>query len=69
MLAQGGTPQIYNFKIMAGENPTKLADPEHGSFRIEEPKGKETFSLQKGVRYRLTIWGEGWPPSKADVQF
>ncbi len=69
LLPQSGTPQIYNFKLIAGENPTRLADPEHGSYRVDEPKGKDTFLLQKGSRYRLTIWGEGWPPSKTDVQF
>lgn len=69
LLAESGSPQIYNFKLTAGENPTRLADPEHGSFRVNEPKGKDTFLLQKGTRYRLTIWGEGWLPSKSEIQF
>ena len=67
--AESGTPQIYSFKLMAGENPTRLADPEHGEYRIEVPRGKGTFVLQKGVPYRLTIWGEGRWPAKADVEF
>ena len=69
LLADSGSPQIYNFRLIAGENPTRVADPEHGSYRVDEPKGKATFTLQKGARYRLTIWGDGWPPSKTDVQF
>jgi len=67
--AENGTPQIYNFRLSAGENSTRIADPEHGSYRVVEPSGKKTFTLEAGVRYRLSIWGNGWPSSEAEVKF
>jgi hypothetical protein len=30
---------------------------------------EEHLRPQTGVRYRLTIWGNGWPPSKTDLKF
>jgi hypothetical protein len=69
LLAENGAPQIYNFKLVPGENSTHLADPEPGSYRIDEPNGQNSFLLEPGVRYRLKIWGNGWLPSATDVQF
>jgi hypothetical protein len=68
LLTESGTPQIYSFRLSVGENSTHVADPEHGSYRVAEPSGKNTFSLQSGVRYRLTIWGNGWPSSETDLK-
>jgi len=69
LLTESGTPQIYSFRLSVGENSTHVADPEHGSYRVAEPSGKDTFSLQPGVRYRLTIWGNGRPSSETDLKF
>ena len=69
LMTESGTPQIFNFRLSAGENSTHIADPEHGSYRVAEPIGKNTFSLQKGIRYRLMIWGDGRSPSEADIEF
>jgi hypothetical protein len=69
LLTESGTPQIYSFRLLVGENPTHVADPEHGTYRVAEPSGKNTFSLQPGVRYRLTIWGNGWSSSETDLKF
>jgi hypothetical protein len=68
LLTESGTPQIYSFRLSVGENSTHVADPEHGSYRVAEPRGKNTFSLQPGVHYRLTIWGNGWPSSETDLK-
>ena len=65
---ENGTPQIYNFRLSAGENSTHTADPEHGSYRVVEPNGKNTFTLQPGVHYRLSIWGSGWQSSETDLK-
>jgi len=69
LLAKGGTPQIYFIRLSAGENSTQVADPEHGSYRVVEPGGRNSFSLQQGVQYRLTIWGSGLLPSESDIRF
>ena len=69
LMTESGTPQIFSFRLSAGENSTHIADPEHGSYRVAEPTGRNTFSLQKGTRYRLMIWGDGRSPSEADIQF
>jgi len=70
LLTESGTPQIYSFRLSVGDNPTiHVADPEHGFYRVAEPSGKNTFALQTGVRYRLTVWGNGWPPSETNPKF
>ncbi|HEV7218682.1 MAG: hypothetical protein ACHP8A_15260 [Terriglobales bacterium] len=69
LLAESGTPQIYNFRLSAGENSIHVANPEHGFYRVVEPSGKNTFSLQSGVRYRLMIWGNEWSASETDLKF
>lgn len=69
LLTESGTPQIYSFRLSVGENSTHVTDPEHGSYRVAEPSGKNSFSLQPGVHYRLTIWGNGWPSREADLKF
>jgi hypothetical protein len=68
LMSESGTPQIYSFRLSVGENSTHIADPEHGTYRVTEPSGKNTFSLQAGVRYRLTIWGNGWGSSETDLK-
>jgi hypothetical protein len=67
MLTESGTPQIYNFRLSVGENSLHLVDPEHGSYRVAEPSGKNAFFLQRGVHYQLMIWGEGRRPSETDL--
>jgi hypothetical protein len=59
LLTESGTPQIYSFRLSVGENSIRVVDPEHGSYRVVEPNGKNTFSLRTGVHYRLRIWGNG----------
>jgi len=69
LLTESGTPQIYSFRLLAGVNSTHVVDPEHGSYRVAEPSGKDTFVLQRAVPYRLTIWGDAWLSSEVDVRF
>jgi len=69
LLTESGTPQIYSFRLSPGGNSTHVIDPEHGSYRVAEPSGKDTFVLQRGVPYRLTIWGDGSRSSEVDVRF
>jgi hypothetical protein len=69
LLTASGTPQIYSFRLSAGENSTNLADPSSGTYRVTVPVGKDTFTLQPGVRYRVTLWGDGWFASGANVKF
>ncbi len=69
VLAQNGTPQIYSIRLSAGENSTHVADPEQGSYRVVAPTGTNTFLLQQGVQYRLTIWGSGLLSRESDFKF
>jgi hypothetical protein len=69
LLTESGTPQIHNFRLSIGENSARVAEPENGSYRVVEPSGKNTFSLQRGVHYRLRIWGNGSASSDTDLKF
>jgi hypothetical protein len=52
------TPVIFNFKMVAGANPTRLIGDDSDSYRVIEPRTGSTFTLVRGVRYRLTVWGD-----------
>jgi hypothetical protein len=53
-------PAIFNFKLVAGANSTRLFGDENDSYRILEPRVGNTFSLQRGIKYRITVWGDSW---------
>jgi hypothetical protein len=69
LLAQGGTPQIYNFRLSLGVNSARIIDPEHGSYRIVAPSDSSTFLVRPGVAYRLEIWGSHWPSRSLILRF
>jgi len=58
-------PQIFNFKLVGGENSTLLLGDDSDSYRVIEPHAGRTFTLQRGIRYRLTVWGDTWTFSRA----
>ena len=62
-------PQIFNFKLVDGENPTRLVGDDSDSYRVIEPRSGRTFTLQRGTRYRLTVWGDAWTFSRASFAF
>jgi hypothetical protein len=63
-----GTPQIQNFRLLAGANPVNVVDPQYGAYRVVRPTGANSFILRQGEEYRLTIWGNGWLPARVDLQ-
>jgi hypothetical protein len=68
VVAEGRAPQIFNFRLVAGDNSTKVIDPEEKSYRVVEPRGTNTFTLQSGVKYRLRIWGDSWTYREASFK-
>jgi len=52
----------------AGANAVQLIDREYGTFMLVAPQGKETFFLNAGTQYPLSILGEGWPFSAVSFQ-
>jgi hypothetical protein len=61
--------QIHNFRLTAGENSTRAVEPEINPYTVVVPSGKNTFTLQPGVKYRLTLWGDSWTFSEASFKF
>jgi hypothetical protein len=61
--------QIHNFRLTAGENSTRAVEPEINPYTVVVPNGKNTFTLQPGVKYRLTLWGDSWTFSEASFKF
>lgn len=58
-------PQIFNFKLVEGENPDRLVGEDSDSYRVIEPRSGSSFTLRRGIRYRLTVWGATWTFSRA----
>lgn len=61
--------QIHNFRLTLGENPTNVIEPESGSYEVIEPRGRNSFILQPGVKYRLRIWGDSWTYRSISFEF
>jgi hypothetical protein len=62
-----GTPQLWNMQLSPGSNSIDVVDPQYGTYRLTEPKGA-SFTLHSGQRYRITVWGNAWVPSHADLE-
>jgi len=59
-------PEVFNFRLAAGANPTRLMGDDSDSYNVIEPRRVSTFLLKSGVRYRLTVWGDSWTFSRAN---
>jgi hypothetical protein len=68
-VADGKAPPLFNFELTLGTNSTQVVDPGKTIYRVIVPQGKRTFSLQRGVKYRLTVWGDSWTSSSASFEF
>jgi hypothetical protein len=55
-----GAPEIFNFKLAAGTNTTRLVGEDSDSYNVVMPKRQNTFTLTPGNHYRLTVWGDSW---------
>ena len=59
-VTKGDTPIIFNFKLAAGSNPTEIKTEFRGTYSVVQPRSDRYFWLQRGVRYRITVWGDSW---------
>jgi hypothetical protein len=59
-VAKKEVPAIFNFKLAAGANRTRLMGGESDSYSIVKPREDAAFTLNRGVHYRLTVWGDTW---------
>jgi hypothetical protein len=59
-VAKGTAPAIFNFKLIAGSNPTQINSWFSDSYSVLRPGSDASFWLQRGVRYRITVWGDSW---------
>ena len=64
-----GEPQSGSLKLTAGENSSAVTDVRHGSYSVETPKESPTFTIRKGVRYRVEAWGKGGQRSRRFAEF
>jgi hypothetical protein len=62
-------PCFLNFRFSVGENPTQMVDWEGDTYRVVEPQGKNTFTLQTGIKYRLRVWGDSWTYREDSFKF
>ena len=65
-VARQGVPEIFNFKLVVGTNETSLLGDQSDAYSVVEPRKETTFTLQRGVRYRLTVWGDAWTFRRAE---
>ena len=64
---QPGGPQIAEFRLNAGENPARIEHVLYGSYQVAVPRNGSAFTLQRGVAYELTLWGESGRTSSAKL--
>ena len=64
--AEGPVPQLWEIRLVEGENPTEIDEAVRGSYRVLEPSTSDTFFLEAGKDYRIDVWGEG-PESNSEV--
>ncbi len=69
VVADGKAPLIFNFELSVGSNSTLAVTSGKAAYRVIAPQGRRTFSLQRGVKYRLTVWGDSWTSSSKSFQF
>ncbi len=62
-----GTPQIWTINLVAGSNPSHpRKGPVAGDWKVVYPETGNSFELERAVRYRVTVWGEGPRPATAE---
>ena len=64
--AQSEPAQIYSLELKGGENPANLLAEQSSAYRVAVPRSAH-FVLRTDRRYRISVWGDGWPPSRAKV--
>lgn len=64
---QGRVPQLAQFPLHAGPNQTQIKDVLYGTYEVVVPRNRDTFSLQRGVQYELTVWGDSGRSNKAMI--
>jgi len=69
VVADGMAPQVFNFELSVGVNSTQVLAPGKAAYRVIAPQGRRTFSLQRGAKYRLTVWGDSWTSSSTTFEF
>ena len=69
VVADGKAPLIFNFELSVGTNSTLVVTSGKTAYRVIAPQRGRTFSLQRGVKYRLTVWGDSWTSSSKSFAF
>jgi hypothetical protein len=64
---QGRVPQLARFPLYVGPNQAQIKDVLYGTYVIVVPRNRDTFSLQRGVQYELTVWGDSGRSNKAMI--
>lgn len=64
---QGRVPQLARFPLYVGPNQAQINDVLYGTYEVVAPKNRDAFSLQRGVQYELTVWGESGRSNKATI--
>jgi hypothetical protein len=68
--ANSGTPQIWALTLREGENSVSLAEPETGKYTIVSPTDSLVFRLERGVRYKVELWGDtNSSPTHVGIRF
>jgi hypothetical protein len=69
VVADGQTPLVFNFELSVGQNTTQVVSFKRNAYRVVAPQGIRTFTLQRGVKYRLTVWGDSWTSTSKSFEF
>jgi hypothetical protein len=61
--------QIYEITLCAGQNNVAAVFPEYEAYRTVTPASKKSFTLKRGKKYLVEMWGKSSRASKAVIEF
>lgn len=63
--ANGGTPQLHTIPLIDGVNAVLPFNAHAGAYKVVAPRGRPTFTLERGRTYKIEVWGERGRPAGA----
>jgi hypothetical protein len=67
---EGSTGQLHWLTLREGANAATFTEAYAGTYKTTVPEGAPTFSLDRGVKYRVLAWDDwGWASRGTCVLF
>jgi hypothetical protein len=67
--ASSGTPQMWQVRLVPGENPTHPPPASHGEYVTAVPARQKYFNLATDIDYTVEVWGEKQGAARGSFRF